>query len=94
VGGHGKSGRSQLGARPIEVFLGNEQVEQIKHEELAMLGRQVVGLPELLIDRRHNAAIGKLGQWRHGVVGNSHCECASSTGFGKHFDRLVSSASG
>ena len=54
-------GRRQLGTRPVEILLRYEQVEQVEHEELAMLGRQVVGLPELLIDRGHNAPIGKLG---------------------------------
>ena len=61
MGGHSQCGRGQLGARPIEILLRYEQVEEVEHEELAMLGRQVVGLPELLIDRGHNASIGKLG---------------------------------
>ena len=54
------SGRRQFVARSVEVLLGNEQVEQVEHEELAVLGRQVVGLKELLVDRRHDAPIGEL----------------------------------
>ena len=32
-------GRGQLGARPVEILLRYEQVEQVEHEELTMLGR-------------------------------------------------------
>ena len=58
--GDGAGGGSQFRARSVEILLGNEQVEQVEHEELAVLGRQVVGLNELLVDRRHNAPVSEL----------------------------------
>jgi hypothetical protein len=61
VGGHSACRRGQLRARPVEILLGNEQIEQVEHKQLAVLRRQVIGLPKLLIDRGHHAPIGKLG---------------------------------
>jgi hypothetical protein len=86
---HGERRGGELVAGAVEVLLGDEEVEQVEHEQLAVLGRQVVGLQRLLVDGGDDAGLGQLVEGRARVVRDRDGERAGPVGLGEHLDRLL-----
>ena len=84
-------GRQQA-RRTREVALGREEVEQIDHEELGVLGRQVVGLEVLARRMAGQVGVGDLRHRRSRIAGHRDRVGTRRLRQGQHLDGLLGAA--